>query len=64
MPQRYLPDGLERGAFWKAGPRGWEAWRVEVAGAERSGAPGALPVPDPGEEPASVHEGSQPDVDG
>uniref|UniRef100_UPI0027DC1F58 replication-associated recombination protein A n=1 Tax=uncultured Parolsenella sp. TaxID=2083008 RepID=UPI0027DC1F58 len=64
VPQRYLPDGLERGAFWKAGPRGWEAWRVEVAGAERSGAPGALPVPDPGEGSAGAHEGSQPDVDG
>ena len=64
VPQRYLPNGLERGAFWKASPRGWEAWRVEVVGAERSGAPGALPVPEPGEGAASAHEGSQPDVDG
>ena len=23
--QRYLPDGLERGAFWQPGSRGWEA---------------------------------------
>ena len=25
VEQRYLPDGLERGAFFSAGPRGWEA---------------------------------------
>ena len=25
VEQRYLPDGLERGAFWRPGPRGWEA---------------------------------------
>jgi len=25
--QRYLPDGLERGAFWRPGRRGWEATR-------------------------------------
>jgi putative ATPase len=25
VAQRYLPEGLERGAFYSAGPRGWEA---------------------------------------
>ena len=38
VPQRYLPEGLERGAFWHPSPRGWEAWRVETVGAERAGA--------------------------
>ena len=33
--QRYLPEGLERGAFYKGGPRGWEAWRIEAVGRER-----------------------------
>lgn len=29
VDQRYLPDGLEKGAFYTPSPRGWEAWRVE-----------------------------------
>jgi putative ATPase len=33
--QRYLPDGLERGAFFSASPRGWEAGRAEALGAIR-----------------------------
>lgn len=42
IPQRYLPEGLERGCFYQASPRGWEAWRQEaigrdVADAEKSG---------------------------
>lgn len=42
VPQRYLPEGLERGCFYQASPRGWEAWRQEaigrdVADAEKSG---------------------------
>ena len=36
VEQRYLPDGLERGAFYKASPRGWEAWREETIGRDRS----------------------------
>ena len=32
VDQRYLPDGLERGAFYQASPRGWEAWRQEAIG--------------------------------
>lgn len=46
VDQRYLPDGLNKGDFYQAGPRGWEAWRMEVAGAERSGAAGATPLKD------------------
>lgn len=37
VQQRYLPDGLERGAFYKPGPRGWEAWRMEATARDRSG---------------------------
>ena len=29
VDQRYLPEGLERGAFWKPSGRGWEEWRFE-----------------------------------
>jgi putative ATPase len=36
VEQRYLPDGLERGAFYRASPRGWEAWREETIGRDRS----------------------------
>ena len=32
VPQRYLPEGLERGCFYQASPRGWEAWRQEAIG--------------------------------
>lgn len=29
VSQRYLPEGLERGDFYRPGDRGWEAYRVE-----------------------------------
>jgi putative ATPase len=29
VDQRYLPDGIDEGAFYRAGPRGWEAERFE-----------------------------------
>lgn len=29
VEQRYLPDGLEHGSFWKPAGRGWEEWRFE-----------------------------------
>ena len=29
VDQRYLPDGLELGAFWRPAGRGWEQWRAE-----------------------------------
>ena len=35
VDQRYLPEGLERGCFYRPGPRGWEAWREEAAARER-----------------------------
>ncbi|GHT79440.1 hypothetical protein FACS1894104_4130 [Actinomycetota bacterium] len=28
--QQYLPDGLKKGAFYKPGERGWEAYRTEA----------------------------------
>ncbi len=37
VDQQYLPDGLERGAFFTPGPRGWEAWRVESTARDRAG---------------------------
>ena len=35
VEQQYLPDGLERGAFYHPGPRGWESWRIEAIGRDR-----------------------------
>lgn len=29
VDQQYLPDGLERGSFFKPSERGWEAYRIE-----------------------------------
>lgn len=37
VEQRYLPEGLERGAFWKPAGRGWEEWRYEQSARDRSG---------------------------
>lgn len=37
VEQRYLPDGLERGAFWQPSGRGWETWRMEASGRDRAG---------------------------
>ncbi|MEE1044683.1 MAG: replication-associated recombination protein A [Olegusella sp.] len=37
VEQQYLPDGLERGSFYKPGVRGWEAWRLEVTSRDRAG---------------------------
>ena len=37
VDQRYLPEGLERGAFWQPAGRGWEEWRVEQSERDRSG---------------------------
>lgn len=30
VDQQYLPDGLERGKFFKAGERGWERYRIDT----------------------------------
>ena len=34
--QQYLPDGLEHGAFYTPGSRGWEAWRMEATARDRA----------------------------
>ncbi len=36
VEQRYLPEGLERGAFWQPTERGWEAWREEATSRDRA----------------------------
>ncbi len=36
VDQRYLPEGLERGAFWKPAGRGWEEWRIEQSVRDRN----------------------------
>ncbi len=36
VEQRYLPEGLERGTFFKPGSRGWEAWRLEAVARDRA----------------------------
>ncbi len=35
VEQQYLPDGLERGAFFHPSERGWEAYRAEAAERDR-----------------------------
>lgn len=35
VDQRYLPDGLERGAFFQPSGRGWETWRIEQTARDR-----------------------------
>ncbi|MDY4040550.1 MAG: replication-associated recombination protein A [Collinsella sp.] len=37
VDQRYLPEGLERGAFWRPAGRGWEEWRFELTERDRHG---------------------------
>jgi putative ATPase len=39
--QGYLPEGLARGAFYTAGPRGWEAYRAEAVKSDRPQGDGA-----------------------
>lgn len=40
VDQRYLPDGLEKGAFYHASERGWEAYRMEAVKRDRGEADG------------------------
>ena len=35
LDQHYLPDGLERGAFFKPGERGWESYRTDSVTRDR-----------------------------
>ena len=37
VQQRYLPEGLERGAFYHPDGRGWEQWREEQGARDRTG---------------------------
>lgn len=43
VDQRYLPEGLERGAFYHPSPRGWEAWREDALGRDIAEAGDAVP---------------------
>ena len=36
VDQQYLPDGLERGAFYHPSDRGWEAYRIESVARDRA----------------------------
>lgn len=36
VEQRYLPEGLEKGAFYHPGERGWEGYRADAASRDRS----------------------------
>lgn len=38
VDQRYLPDGLERGAFYRPSDRGWEAYRADAGARDRADA--------------------------
>lgn len=35
VDQQYLPDGLERGCFYKPSDRGWESYRADAAARDR-----------------------------
>ncbi len=35
VDQQYLPDGLEKGCFYRPSERGWEAYRAEAAARDR-----------------------------
>ena len=35
VDQQYLPDGLERGAFYQPGERGWESYRTDAVSHDR-----------------------------
>ena len=39
VDQRYLPEGLERGAFYTPSDRGWEAYRMDSFARDRAEAP-------------------------
>jgi putative ATPase len=47
VKQRYLPDGLERGAFYSPSERGWEAYRSEAVRKDRGAAAAPAPAPAP-----------------
>lgn len=59
VDQRYLPEGLERGCFYRPSERGWEAYRVEATQRDRRAGcrvqapqPASAPTADDGAAPA------------
>jgi putative ATPase len=52
VEQQYLPDGLESGAFYTPGERGWEAWRSEAVERDR-------PAPPERDDPALDEPGTE-----
>ncbi|MGI6045822.1 MAG: replication-associated recombination protein A [Eggerthellaceae bacterium] len=52
VDQRYLPEGLSKGAFWHPSERGWEAYRSEATMRDRADHRGLDETPDSPEEHA------------
>lgn len=46
VDQRYLPEGLDRGAFYRPSDRGWEAYRSDAAARDRFESAGGPPKND------------------
>ena len=59
--QRYLPEGLERGAFFHPSPRGWESWRLEASARDRQDLEDAE---GPAKGPAEGTHGGKPTANG
>ena len=63
VDQRYLPEGLDRGAFYRPSDRGWEAYRADAAARDRiDAAPPAARPPRP--KAVSDKDGPSPDAHG
>ena len=54
VEQRYLPEGLERGCFYRPSERGWEAYRVEATARDRGRRGPAAPASGAGAPDASL----------
>ncbi len=56
--QRYLPEGLERGAFYHPSERGWEAYRVDSTSRDRAAGRASLPndAPQPPSTWEKIHD--------
>ena len=48
VDQQYLPDGLERGCFYRPSERGWEAYRQDACARDRAAASAAPSAADGG----------------
>ena len=63
VDQRSLPEGLDRGAFYRPSDRGWEAYRADAAARDRiDAAPPAARPPRP--KAVSDKDGPSPDAHG